>query len=45
MKDHKLMKNALEKNMVVFCWGDDNNNEENIKFLTKIGMHGIIYDK
>ena len=26
MKDKKLIKNALDNNMVVFCWGDDNNN-------------------
>ncbi|KAK8741750.1 hypothetical protein OTU49_002377 [Cherax quadricarinatus] len=45
MRDHTQMKIALDNNLIVFCWGDDNNDQENIKFLKKAGLHGIIYDK
>lgn len=31
--------------MIVFCWGDDNNSKETIKFLKGLNIHGIIYDK
>lgn len=29
----------------MFCWGDDNNSQDTIKYLKSLGMHGIIYDK
>lgn len=29
----------------MFCWGDDNNSQETIKFMKSIGCHGIIYDR
>ncbi|XP_069179920.1 glycerophosphocholine phosphodiesterase GPCPD1 isoform X2 [Procambarus clarkii] len=45
MRDHSQMKMAMDYNLIVFCWGDDNNDQENIKFLKKAGLHGIIYDK
>lgn len=31
--------------MTVFCWGDENNSKETIKFLKELNIHGIIYDK
>ncbi|KAG7170911.1 Glycerophosphocholine phosphodiesterase GPCPD1-like 2 [Homarus americanus] len=45
MRDPSQLKMALDHNLIVFCWGDDNNDQENIKFLKKVGLHGIIYDK
>ncbi|XP_069990448.1 glycerophosphocholine phosphodiesterase GPCPD1 isoform X1 [Penaeus vannamei] len=45
MRDPQQVQMALEHALIVFCWGDHNNNQENIKFLKSIGLHGIIYDK
>ncbi|XP_071519746.1 glycerophosphocholine phosphodiesterase GPCPD1-like isoform X1 [Panulirus ornatus] len=45
MRDSSQMQKALEHSLIVFCWGDHNNDQENIKFLKKVGLHGIIYDK
>lgn len=30
---------------ILFCWGDDNNCKDTIKFLKEKGLHAIIYDK
>lgn len=45
MRDPSQVEMALDYKLVVFCWGDDNNDQENIKFLKEVGLHGIIYDK
>ncbi|XP_066944816.1 glycerophosphocholine phosphodiesterase GPCPD1 isoform X1 [Macrobrachium rosenbergii] len=45
MRDSTLVKLALEHSLIVFCWGDHNNDQETIKFLKELGLHGIIYDK
>jgi len=31
--------------LIIFCWGDDNNCLDTIKFLKEKGLHAIIYDK
>lgn len=36
---------ATDLGLIMFCWGDDNNSQETIKYLKSLGMHGIIYDK
>ncbi|CAL4084008.1 unnamed protein product [Meganyctiphanes norvegica] len=45
IRDNTQMQRALDHKLIVFCWGDDNNNQDTIKYLKSIGMHGIIYDK
>lgn len=45
MRDPSQIDAAMDHNLIVFCWGDHNNDQENIKFLKKVGLHGIIYDK
>ncbi len=45
MRDPSQITTAIEHKLIVFCWGDHNNDQENIKFLKKVGLHGIIYDK
>lgn len=39
------MNMATDLGLIMFCWGDDNNSQETIKYLKSLGMHGIIYDK
>lgn len=36
---------AKEQGLVIFCWGDDNNCKDTIKYLKDLGIHGVIYDK
>lgn len=31
--------------LVIFCWGDDNNDKNTIKRLKEMGLHAVIYDK
>lgn len=36
---------AKDLGLIVFCWGDDNNSKDTIKYLKDKGLHAIIYDK
>lgn len=45
LRDSTQMDLALKYKLVVFCWGDDNNDRNTIAFLKSLGMHAIIYDK
>lgn len=36
---------VTENGLVIFCWGDDNNDEDNLRFLKELGVHALIYDK
>jgi Glycerophosphoryl diester phosphodiesterase family. len=36
---------VIDAGLVIFCWGDDNNNTATIKHLKQLGIHGVIYDK
>lgn len=45
LNDYSLVKMILNSNLVLFCWGEDNNNNENIEMLKKQGVHGIIFDR
>lgn len=39
------MNLATDLGLIMFCWGDENNSKETIKFLKGLNIHGIIYDK
>lgn len=45
LRDASQMELALNHNLIVFCWGDRNNDKSTIAFLKELGMHAIIYDK
>lgn len=36
---------ATNAGLVIFCWGDDNNDKETIKKLKTLGLHAVIYDR
>lgn len=38
----QLCKNAR---LIMFCWGEDNNDPSVINTLKTLGLHGVIYDK
>ncbi|XP_039952908.1 glycerophosphocholine phosphodiesterase GPCPD1 [Bactrocera tryoni] len=45
LRDPTKVNLAKSSGLVVFCWGDDNNCKDTIKFLKELGLHAIIYDK
>ncbi|XP_017484738.1 PREDICTED: glycerophosphocholine phosphodiesterase GPCPD1 [Rhagoletis zephyria] len=45
LRDPTQVNLAKSRGLIVFCWGDDNNNKDTIKFLKDLGLHAIIYDK
>ena len=36
---------AVEKKLIIFCWGDGNCDAQRIKELKEFGLHGIIFDR
>ncbi|XP_055295430.1 glycerophosphocholine phosphodiesterase GPCPD1 [Sitodiplosis mosellana] len=45
LRDTNQLNLATDLGLIVFCWGDENNCKETIKFLKELNIHGIIYDK
>ncbi|XP_074540943.1 glycerophosphocholine phosphodiesterase GPCPD1-like [Halichoeres trimaculatus] len=44
LKSLSLIRDAQSKGLVVFSWGDDNNDHENRRKLREQGIDGLIYD-
>lgn len=45
LRDSTQVNLVKDNGLVIFCWGDDNNCKDTIKFLKDKGLHAIIYDK
>jgi glycerophosphocholine phosphodiesterase GPCPD1 len=45
LRDSSLIQQVRDAGLILFCWGDDNNDTETIKHLKSLGLHGVIYDK
>jgi len=45
LRDPTQVVLVQEKGLVLFCWGEDNNDSGTIRYLKNIGLNGIIYDK
>ncbi|XP_071779464.1 glycerophosphocholine phosphodiesterase GPCPD1 [Centroberyx gerrardi] len=45
LKNLNYIREAQSKGLVVFSWGDDNNNHENRMKLREQGIDGLIYDR
>ncbi|RVE42730.1 hypothetical protein evm_012613 [Chilo suppressalis] len=45
LRDPSQVKLATDAGLVIFCWGDDNNDKNTIKKLKEMGLHAVIYDK
>ena len=45
LKDIHLIDQARACGLLVFCWGNENNNVDTIKLLRKHMLDGIIYDR
>ncbi|XP_068610270.1 glycerophosphocholine phosphodiesterase GPCPD1 isoform X2 [Brachionichthys hirsutus] len=45
LKSLSIIEEAKTKGLVVFSWGDDNNDAENRRMLREQGLNGVIYDR
>ncbi|KAG5675667.1 hypothetical protein PVAND_005554 [Polypedilum vanderplanki] len=45
LRDMSQVNMVRDKSLCLFCWGEDNNCKDTIKFLKEKGLHGIIYDR
>merc|ERR1719186_7843 len=45
MKEPEQVNLVKERDQVIFCWTDDKNDKETVKYLKDIGINGIIYDR
>ncbi|KAK0139288.1 Glycerophosphocholine phosphodiesterase GPCPD1 [Merluccius polli] len=45
LKSPGLIREAQTKGLVVFCWGEDNNDHRNRSTLREQGIDGLIYDR
>jgi glycerophosphocholine phosphodiesterase GPCPD1 len=45
LRDISQVNLAKDLGLILFCWGDDNNCKDTIKYLKEKGLHAIIYDK
>ncbi|OAD57913.1 Glycerophosphocholine phosphodiesterase GPCPD1 [Eufriesea mexicana] len=45
LRDPAQVKFVKDAGLIIFCWGDDNNDKDTIQHLKKLGLHAVIYDK
>jgi glycerophosphocholine phosphodiesterase GPCPD1 len=45
LRDASQVELVKSVGLVLFCWGDDNNDIETIKHLKEMGIDAVIYDK
>lgn len=45
LRDPSQVKLVKDVGLIIFCWGDDNNNKDTIQYLKRLGLHAVIYDK
>jgi len=45
LRDASWVAKTKRAGLLMFCWGEDNNNHDNIKYLKSLGVDGIICDR
>ncbi|XP_034945285.1 glycerophosphocholine phosphodiesterase GPCPD1-like isoform X2 [Chelonus insularis] len=45
LRDPSQVQIVKDRGLIIFCWGDDNNDKDTIQHLKKLGLHAVIYDK
>lgn len=45
LRDPTQVKLVRDAGLIIFCWGEDNNDKVTIQHLKTLGLHGVIYDK
>lgn len=44
LRDPNQVALVHSKELILFCWGEDNNDTAVIRYLKSLGLNGIIYD-
>ena len=44
-RDPSQVEMVKNRGQVMFCWTDDQNNPEIVKYLKNLGIDGVIYDR
>ena len=44
-RDPSQVEMVKSRGQVMFCWTDDQNNPQIVKYLKNLGIDGIIYDR
>ena len=44
LRDPNQVALVQSKDLILFCWGEDNNDTSVILYLKSLGLNGIIYD-
>jgi len=45
IRDPTQMELVKSRNQVLFCWTDEQNDKETVKYLKQLGVNGVIYDR
>ncbi|KZS21732.1 Glycerophosphocholine phosphodiesterase GPCPD1 [Daphnia magna] len=45
LRDPTQVALVQSRGLILFCWGEDNNDQATIRYLKNLGLNGIIYDK
>lgn len=45
LEDKSVVQLCKDAGLIMFCWGEDNNDPNVIAALKALGLHGVIYDK
>lgn len=45
LEDQSAVRQCKDANLIMFSWGEDNNDPRVITFLRNLGLHGVIYDR
>lgn len=45
LRDPTQVALVHNRGLILFCWGEDNNDQATIRYLKNLGLNGIIYDK
>jgi len=45
LRQGSLAAQAKRAGLILFCWGEDNNNKDNIDYLRSCGVDGIVLDR
>jgi len=45
LREAALVSETKRAGLLIFCWGEDNNNHDNIRYLKSHGVDGIICDR
>ena len=45
MRDTSQLELVRSRGQILFCWTDEQNDKETVKYLKQLGVDGVIYDR